>query len=99
MRPLQRRSSRRRGATVLRALESDVSGEVFQIATGTETSIIDLAGMVQQVVDRDVERHHGPPRQGDIGRNYSAIAKVRERLGWPAYHEAGRRTVQDARVV
>ena len=59
-----------------------MSGEVFQIATGTETSIIDLAGMVQQVVDRDVERHHGPPRQGDIGRNYSAIAKARERLGW-----------------
>jgi GDP-D-mannose 3',5'-epimerase len=65
---------------ILLALESD--GEVFQVATGAETSIIELAEMVRQVVERDVEAEHGPSRQGDIRRNYSAIAKVREMLGW-----------------
>jgi len=59
-----------------------VSGEVFQVATGVETSIIDLVEMVQQAVERDVEAEHGPSRQGDIRRNYSAIAKVRRMLGW-----------------
>jgi UDP-glucose 4-epimerase len=59
-----------------------VSGEVFQVATGRETSIIELASMVQQVVERDVEAEHGPSRQGDIRRNYSAIAKARDMLGW-----------------
>jgi UDP-glucose 4-epimerase len=59
-----------------------VSGEVFQVATGVETGIIELASMVQEVVERGVEAGHGLPRQGDIRHNYSAIAKVREMLGW-----------------
>lgn len=67
---------------ILLALESDVSGEVFQIATGVETSIIELANTVQKVVDQKVTVEHRPPRQGDIHKNYSAIGKVRETLGW-----------------
>jgi UDP-glucose 4-epimerase len=67
---------------ILLALGSEVSGEVFQIATGTETSIIELTGMVQQAIDQDVEMRHGLPRQGDIRKNYSAIAKVRRMLDW-----------------
>jgi len=64
------------------ALESDVSGEVFQIATGIETSILELAMLVQKVVGWDVGVHHGPPRQGDIRKNYSAITKVERMLEW-----------------
>jgi UDP-glucose 4-epimerase len=64
------------------ALKSEVSGEVFQIATGEETSILDLAAMVQEVMGQDIDMQHGPPRQGDIRKNYSAIAKVRGVLGW-----------------
>ncbi|MEM7118298.1 MAG: NAD-dependent epimerase/dehydratase family protein [Chloroflexota bacterium] len=64
------------------ALESDVSGEVFQIATGTETSILQLATMVQQIAQRDVQMEHQPARQGDIQRNYSAVTKVEQMLGW-----------------
>jgi UDP-glucose 4-epimerase len=45
-------------------------------------SIIELAEMVQQVIDQDVQMRHGPPRQGDIRKNYSAIAKVRRMLDW-----------------
>jgi UDP-glucose 4-epimerase len=67
---------------ILLALESEVSGEVFQIATGVETSILELAALVQEVVGRDVGVQHGPPRRGDIRKNYSAIAKVQEMLGW-----------------
>jgi UDP-glucose 4-epimerase len=26
--------------------------------------------------------HHGPPRQGDIRKNYSTIDKIRRTLGW-----------------
>ncbi len=67
---------------ILLALESDISGEVFQIATGVETSIIALADMVQQVMEQNVAVEHNPPRLGDIRKNYSAIGKVRETLGW-----------------
>ncbi len=64
------------------ALESDISGEVFQIATGVETSIHQLAELVRQVVGRDIEMAQAPARQGDIDKNYSAITKAREVLGW-----------------
>jgi UDP-glucose 4-epimerase len=67
---------------ILLALESEVSGEVFQIATGEETSILELAEAVQEVTGRSVEAEHGPPRQGDIRKNYSAVGKVERVLGW-----------------
>lgn len=67
---------------ILLSLESNVGGEVFQVATGVETSIIELANMIQRIVGRDVEMECGLPRRGDIRRNYSAIAKVRQMLNW-----------------
>lgn len=67
---------------ILLALESDVAGEVFQIATGVETSILELGALVQRVVGRDVGVEHRPSRRGDIRRNYSAIDKVQRMLGW-----------------
>lgn len=67
---------------ILLALESEVSGEVFQIATGVETSILELAVLVQEVVGRNVGVQHGPPRQGDIRKNYSGIRKAEQMLGW-----------------
>lgn len=67
---------------ILLALESDVGGEVFQIATGVETSILDLSAMTQEVAERKTGVHHVLPRQGDIRKNYSSIAKVQDILGW-----------------
>jgi UDP-glucose 4-epimerase len=67
---------------ILLALKSDAGGEVFQIATGVETSIQQLAGMVQEVAGSSVTVRHGPARQGDIRKNYSAVGKVRSVLGW-----------------
>jgi UDP-glucose 4-epimerase len=67
---------------ILLALESKVAGEVFQVAIGVETSIIELAALVQDTVGQGVGMHHGPPRQGDIRKNYSTIEKVRRMLGW-----------------
>lgn len=67
---------------ILLVLKSDAGGEVFQIATGVETSIQELAEMVQEVAGTPVVVRHGPARQGDIRKNYSAVGKVRSVLGW-----------------
>ena len=64
------------------ALESDVSGEVFQIATGVETSMIQLVEMMRELANRNAEIRHGSPRSGDIRRNYSAISKAGDLLGY-----------------
>jgi UDP-glucose 4-epimerase len=67
---------------ILLALESSVSGEVFQIATGVETGIRMLATLAQGVAGQNIRVRHGPPRVGDIRRNYSTISKAREWLHW-----------------
>ncbi|HXZ13265.1 MAG TPA: NAD-dependent epimerase/dehydratase family protein [Candidatus Sulfotelmatobacter sp.] len=64
------------------ALESEASGEIFQIATGIETSIADLARMVQQAAASSVSIESAPARAGDIERNYSSIGKAKSLLGW-----------------
>ncbi|MFW6195527.1 MAG: NAD-dependent epimerase/dehydratase family protein [Chloroflexota bacterium] len=67
---------------VICALESEASGEVFQIATGIETSIRELAALLQDVAGRDLNIDHGDSRQGDVDRNVSVVAKARDVLGW-----------------
>ena len=64
------------------AVESDVGGEIFQIATGVETSITELVELMQKTVGSGVEVTHGPTRQGDIRSNYSVISKAERVLGW-----------------
>lgn len=68
---------------VIAALRSDVGGETFQIATGHETRIIDLAHMVQRAFPaQEVEIVHTGRRAGEIIKNYSSIEKAGRVLGW-----------------
>tara|TARA_B100001146_G_C16169125_1_gene429260 strand:- start:709 stop:1650 length:942 start_codon:yes stop_codon:yes gene_type:complete len=67
---------------VLLALDCDVGGEVYQIATGVETSINGLVEMVQDVSGSDTRIYKAPTRHGDVRKNYSLITKAREMLGW-----------------
>lgn len=64
------------------ALRCDISGEVFQIATGLETSILQLANLMRETTGRQVALTHAAARQGDIRENYALIAKVQVGLGW-----------------
>lgn len=67
---------------ILLAMESDVCGEVFQVATGIETTIGQLAEVMRLTSRSDAAVTHGPPRQADIRRNYSTIEKIRRTLAW-----------------
>ena len=67
---------------ILHALESDACGEVFQVATGTETSIAELAQLIRETCKEEIAVTHGPARPADIRQNYSAIGKIRRTLGW-----------------
>jgi UDP-glucose 4-epimerase len=67
---------------ILLALESEVCGEVFQVATGAETTIGHLAELVKLTSRSAAAVTHGPPRQADIRQNYSAIDKIRSTLAW-----------------
>lgn len=66
-------------SAILSVLESDISTEIFQIGTGIETRIIDLAAMV---ADQTTKTHYDLPRSNEIQRNYSDITKAKRMLGW-----------------
>lgn len=81
---------------ILLALESEVCGEVFQVARGAETTICELAELVKSTNGSEVTVSHGPARQADIRKNYSAVGKIRRMLGWEPkvdLREGLRRTV------
>jgi UDP-glucose 4-epimerase len=67
---------------IVAALHSEIGGEVFQISSGRETAIAELAGLVKQQAEMDVVVEYGSSRPGDVRRNYSDIEKAKALLGW-----------------
>ena len=68
---------------VIAGLASECGGETFQIATGVETSVNQLAGLLRDLLPGHALRiRHVPQRAGEIIKNYSAIDKARRVLGW-----------------
>jgi len=87
-------------AIKLSATVDGVGGEVFQIATSSETSVQELIDKLLPVLAdagmRDVEVRQTAPRLGDVQRNYSDTSKADRLLGWRAevaLDEGIRRTV------
>ena len=68
---------------VLLADKSDTPGEVFQIASGRETSLKDLLAAMKKVLpDVKFDVRYEPARAGEILRNYASIEKARRLLGY-----------------
>jgi len=63
------------------ALESHEVG-VFNIGTGIETRIIDLANLIIQLVKSQSQIIFVEPRPGDIYRSVADITRARRSLGW-----------------
>lgn len=69
------------------ALDADkavVAGEVFQIGTGRETSLNELAEALSTAIGREIEIEHRQARPGDVRRNVSGIDKAALCLGFRA---------------
>jgi UDP-glucose 4-epimerase len=67
------------------ALSSDVSDEVFNIATGAETSLNELAGMLARVMGRDMQPEYGPERKvNPVPRRLASTQKAEQLLGFHA---------------
>lgn len=70
---------------LLLSLERPVAGETFQIATGHERTVREVAESLSAALLRhDIEMHvaHESPRAGDVKRNYSDTRKAANLLGW-----------------
>jgi nucleoside-diphosphate-sugar epimerase len=67
----------------LRAAEADgVSGQIFNIATGSPASVNAVAGIIGRILDREVRTEHAAPRAGDIRDSWADVSAAREQLGF-----------------
>jgi UDP-glucose 4-epimerase len=69
----------------LLAAESDATDEVFNIASGTETSLRELADALQRTMGSTLPLEFGPPRGvNSVTRRLADVSKAEKRLGWRA---------------
>ncbi|HET6770332.1 MAG TPA: NAD-dependent epimerase/dehydratase family protein [Actinomycetota bacterium] len=64
------------------ATAEGIGGEVFQVAMGAETSILDLAELVRKVTGAESEILFEPKRAGEIYKSWADISKARRILGF-----------------
>jgi UDP-glucose 4-epimerase len=67
------------------ALQSDVTDEVFNVASGTETSLNDLAAALLKVMGSKLRPEHGPERKvNPVSRRLAHTSKAERLLGFRA---------------
>ncbi|MGJ4892949.1 NAD-dependent epimerase/dehydratase family protein [Bradyrhizobium sp. HKCCYLS3077] len=67
------------------ALRSDISDEVFNVASGTETSLNELAAALLEVMHSDLKPEYGPERKvNPVSRRLADTAKAEKLLGFRA---------------
>jgi len=66
--------------------KKNIGGEVFQIATSAETTLLELVGIMLPLLKEhgvgNVQVLHSAPRTGDVLRNYSDTSKAARMLDW-----------------
>jgi UDP-glucose 4-epimerase len=72
-------------ANVLAATRSSGGAEAFNIASGQETSLNELAGLLLRVMGSDVGVEFGPPRPvNGVRRRLADVRRARDELGFEA---------------
>jgi nucleoside-diphosphate-sugar epimerase len=69
-------------ANLLAAVSPKAVGEVINVASGRSASLIELIGILRQVIGSNMEIEHQAPRAGDLRASSADIAKARELLGY-----------------
>jgi UDP-glucose 4-epimerase len=84
-------------ANVLAARAPGVAGEVFNVGCGSRVSLLEIAGQLEALLGRKVERRHTPPRPGDVRHTLADVAKAERLLGYRplvGFDEGFRRTFE-----
>ncbi len=67
------------------AMKSDVTDEVFNVASGTETSLSELAGLLLQAMNSDLKPEFGPERKvNPVPRRLADTSRAAEKIGFRA---------------
>jgi UDP-glucose 4-epimerase len=69
----------------LAAASSDVTDEVYNIGSGAETSLLELAAALLRVMGSDLPVEFGPPRGVNaVPRRLADVSRAAEHIGWKA---------------
>jgi len=66
----------------VRAAESDVSGETFNVGCGGRVTLNELITTLNDLLDTDIEPTYENPRPGDVRHSHADISKARELIGY-----------------
>lgn len=69
---------------IVTAMESEGGFDVFNICTGHETTLEELATMIKGLFQSSSKISHGPPREGDIAKSVCNPHKAKLKLGFTA---------------
>jgi len=69
---------------IINALEKNLKSRVFNIASGRETAILELAKNIGEITGTHSRIEFHPPRSGDIIRSVADVSRARNELGFAA---------------
>lgn len=57
-----------------------ISGEVFNVACGTTTSVMDIVNQLNRLLGTKIKPKYAPKRKGDVRKTYADISRMRRML-------------------
>lgn len=69
-------------ANIQCALNTEVGGEIFNVACHEQTSLNDLVGMINKILNKKIEPMYQDFRPGDIKHSYADISKIEKMIGF-----------------
>jgi nucleoside-diphosphate-sugar epimerase len=69
-------------AFVVAASAEPANGEVINVCAGTEVSVLELLGVLSDLLQTDVEPVFEPPRTGEVRASQGYVGKAADVLGW-----------------
>ena len=71
-------------ANLLACTAKDAPGQVFNVACGVRTTLLDVVAALGRIVGRELSPRHLPARAGDIRHSLADIGRARSVLGYTA---------------
>ncbi len=84
-------------ANLLAADAAGATGRVLNVATGGSETVNTLAETIGRLLDRPVEKTHGPEQPGDVRESWADVTAAREAIGYEptvTFEEGLQRTIE-----
>ncbi|MFH0839787.1 MAG: SDR family oxidoreductase [Candidatus Omnitrophota bacterium] len=69
-------------ANILAATTSGIKCEIFNVACGSDNTILSLVDTLNRIMGKQIKPKFGPVRQGDVFRTLADISKIKSILGF-----------------